>query len=219
MKKYNNWESISKVKVIKAKARNYRQMKNVVEHTVLFYIGLIAQCSSESKILKDQTKSFLQIWSNRSMAGDTLVFSAETLITESLEREVWEVEKSSRIEHREVPETSLSIDKKIFFHNYGFYLLSTTHTSSVTALGCSLKSVRQTNQTPVAFNKSLDLKMKKVRTGKFRRIPGVLTLVKILFQELPTSLCSAPAHFPKWREQLNIFCYIVGVFSIRNLKY
>lgn len=65
MIKYNNLEEVLKAKVIKAKARNpYRQWGDAVEHTVLVYIGLAAQCISKSKFLEDQLnfgkKPFLQ---------------------------------------------------------------------------------------------------------------------------------------------------------------
>lgn len=65
MIKYNNLEKVLKAKMIKAKARNhYGQWGDVVEHTVLVYIGLTAQCTRKSEILEDQTqlwkKAFLQ---------------------------------------------------------------------------------------------------------------------------------------------------------------
>ena len=77
--------------------------------------------------------------------------------TECLEREVWEVEKSSRTEYRKVSETSSPISKKVF--QYYCNLPPTTCESPVTAISGYLKSTNQTyNQIHEALNKSLDLR-------------------------------------------------------------
>lgn len=121
--------------------------------------------------------------------------------TEGLEREEWDVEKSSRTEYRRVSETSSPISKKVF--QYYCYLPSPTCESPVAAISGYLKSTNQTyNQIHEAFKKSLDLKMKRgkkrQKKKKIRNIPELLTISKDPHSykiPMPTCLPSAPNTF------------------------
>lgn len=178
-------KEVLKAKLIKIKAKNhYRQWRDVVGHTALVYIGLAAQCTSKSKILGDQL-NFEKTLSLGMLIYDlrydqieiwlvTLLFSLRTnLLTETLNRQVWTAEKSSRIEYRKVPDESSSIAN---IYVYVFTATSPASHPSPTSPqsycpGCYWKSVRQTIPTHVAFNKPLDLNMNRVKTGENEEYP------------------------------------------------
>lgn len=131
----------------------------------------------------------------------TLLFSVRrNSYTESLDRGVEKIEKSSRIEYRKVPETTSFIANKQTNKLPLVLLLHAIHYTRlprVTARGCYLKSIRHTDQTHEAFKKSLDLKMKIGKNLlKIKNIPGELTISKDCLSGTAYKFALSPNIFP-----------------------
>lgn len=128
--------------------------------------------------------------------------------TESLEREVWKVEKS-QLEYRKVPETCSSTAIKVSHYCFSNCYPLPTNLQSL------LESDIQTNH--IKLN-SLDLKMKK-RTGKtIRNIPGELSISKDQHSGTAYTFALCPKYVFPFQFNSTLYC-IISVFIIRNLWY